>query len=119
MRLRLVTTCNFQRSELTNFLTVLEKHPELADGKIKLRLEDVVLLVSKTGNQLVFLHGFESFLDEDVKKIERKVLRSTKFRLPNKQSWNPLMLVNYAKTVGIALTGLKEYEDHVRALVEK
>lgn len=111
MRLRFVHTCHFGKSELTNFLEVLTRHPEfIGDSKHKLRLDDVILLVSKTGNQLVFLHDFDEF--------ERKrVLRSVRFRLANGVRWNPLMLANYAKSVGVVLTGLQTYEAHVRALL--
>jgi len=112
MRLRFVKTCNFRQSELTNFVEILAKHPEFAaDGKFKLKLEDVVLLVSQTGNQLVFLYNFDAFTDENG---EKKVLRSVRLRMPGGARWNPLMLANYAKSVGIPLTGLKEYEDHIR-----
>lgn len=118
MRLRFVFTCNFGKSELTNFMAVLVKHPEfgVTDSKHRLKPDDVVLLVSLTGNQLVFLHGFDVF-EHDAH--ERKVLRSTRFRLPGGANWNPLMLANYAKSVGIVLTGLSEYEDHIKEIVKR
>lgn len=111
MRLRLVQTVHFGKSELTNFLAVLAKHPEFTNDKsaAKLKADDVVLLVSMTGNQLVFLHGFDTF-------EEKRVLRSTRLRISGGASWNPLMLVNYAKEVGLNITGIKAFEDHVRAL---
>ncbi len=113
MRLRFVKTCNFRQSELTNFVEILGKHPEFAtDGKFKLKTEDVVLLVSQTGNQLVFLYNFDALTQEN--GAEQKVLRSIRLRMPGGAHWNPLMLANYAKSVGIPLTGLKEYEDHIR-----
>lgn len=117
MRLRFVFTCNFGKSELTNFMAVLTKHPEfgVTDSKHRLQVNDVVLLVAMSGNQLVFLHGFDVFEHE---AFERKVLRSTRFRLPNGAHWNPLMLANYAKSVGITLTGLQQYEDHVKKYVK-
>ena len=113
MRLRFVKTVHFGKSELTNFVEVLAKHPEFgkSDSSARLRGDDVVLLVSQTGNQLVFLHGFDVFQD-------KKVLRSTRLRISGGTRWNPLMLVDYAKEVGIALTGLRAYEDHVRALMK-
>lgn len=118
MRLRFVHTCNFQRSELTNWLSVLVKHPEFgnAESKHKLRPDDVVLLVAMSGNQLVFLHGFDTFEHE---KLERKVLRSTRFRMSGGAHWNPLMLANYAKSVGIMLTGLAEYEEHIKKHIKE
>jgi hypothetical protein len=119
MRLRFVKTCHFGKSELTNFAEILAKHPEFADpeSKHRLKLDDVVLLVAMSGNQLVFLHGFDTFSEENGAK--HKVLRSTRFRLPNKQQWNPLMLANYSKSVGIVLTGLTEYEQHVKKHIKE
>lgn len=113
MRLRFVQTCHFGKSELTNFMAVLAKHPEFGnpDSKFKLKRDDVVLLVAMSGNQLVFLHGFDTF---EIDAVEKKVLRSTRFRLPGGASWNPLMLANYAKSVGIPLAGLAEYEEHIK-----
>ncbi len=121
MRLRYVHPCHFGKSELTNFLAVLAKHPEfaVADGKHRLKPDDVVLLVALSGNQLVFLHGFDTYIDAEANGAERKVLRSTRFRLPNGMHWNPLMLANYAKSVGIPLTGLAEYEEHVKKYIKE
>ncbi len=104
-------TVHFGKSELTNFLEVLGKHPEFADEKsaAKLKADDVVLLVSKTGNQLAFIHGFDQF-------EKKAVLRSTRLRISGGVPWNPLMLVNYAREVGLSITGIKAFEDHVSAL---
>lgn len=104
-------TVHFGKSELTNFLAVLQKHPEFASDKSPARLksDDVVLLVSKTGNQLAFIHGFDAF-------EKKTVLRSTRLRISGGATWNPLMLVNYAREVGLPITGIKAFEDHVRAL---
>jgi hypothetical protein len=110
MKLRLVKTCSFQKSELNNFLDVVRERPELGskDSKYRLQREDVVLLVSKMENQLVFLHGFDF-------TGGTQVLRSTRFRISNsKARWNPLLLANYARTVGIQLSGLQAYEDHIK-----
>jgi len=114
MRLRYVLTCHFGKSELTNFMAVLQKHPEFgkADSKYSLKATDVVLLIAMSGNQLVFLHGFDEFED-------KKVLRSTRFRISGGARWNPLMLANYAKSVGITLTGLAEYEEHVKKYMKE
>lgn len=113
MRLRFVQTCSFVRNELTNFMEVLAKHPEFSrDGIAKLKRDDVVLLISKMGNQLVFLHGFD-FIERSGKK-QHTVLRSLKLRLSGRGTWDPLMLSEYAKDVGIKLDGIKAFEDHVR-----
>jgi hypothetical protein len=112
MRLRYVATCHFGKSELTNWLEILAKHPEfeVAGSKLALKTNDVVLLVSRKGDQLVFLYGFDAFQD-------RRILRSTRLRIAGGGSWNPLMLVNYAKSVGLEISGLKSYKDHVAELL--
>jgi hypothetical protein len=113
MRLRYVQTVHFGKSELTNWLEILLKKPEFGSAKSKahLRKDDVVLLVSKTGDQLVFLHGFDLF-------EEQKILRSTRLRIAGGDKWNPLMLVNYAKSVGLKIDGLKTYEEHVAGIIQ-
>ena len=114
MRLRFVKTCNFGQSELTNWRAILAKHPEFGNPTSKLRLkpDDVVLLVSLTGNQLVFLHGFDNF-------DEKLILRSTRLRIDGGAHWNPLMLANYAKSVGLVIADLKTYEDHINHIVQR
>lgn len=113
MRLRYVETVHFGKSELTNFLDLVRRRPEFMQAKSKARLgsDDVVLFVSRIGNQLMFLHGFDAFQ-------ETQVLRSLRLRI-NSGRWNPLMLVNYAKAVGLDIQGLKAYEDHVKKLLEQ
>ncbi len=120
MRLRFVYTCHFGKSEATNFAEVVAKHPEFvnADSKFRLKSDDVVLLVAKSENQLIFVHGFEAFADSKDATQLFKVLRSTRFRLAGSGRWNPLMLANYAKSVGIVLHGLAEYEEHVKKLLK-
>lgn len=107
MRLRYVETTDFRRSELTCWLDIVSRRPELR----RLKGEDVVLLVSMSGDQLVFLHGFSEVRGKEV-------LRSTRFRIQNSQ-WNPMMLANYAKAAGIQLAGLKTYEEHVERLLKE
>lgn len=122
MRLRFVQTCHFGKSELTNFMEVLSKHPEFANAGSPHRLKrnDVVLLVSKLGNQLVFIHGFDVLWQKSAATAkEHKVLRSVRFRISGGAHWNPLMLADYAKSVDIELTGLASYEEHVKKLLKE
>ena len=107
MRLRYVETVHFGKSELTNWVDILRRRPQLG----RLKADDVVLLVSKGGNQLVFLHGFDVL-------EEQKILRSTRLRIAGGARWNPLMLVNYANSVGLKITGLKTYEEHVAGIIQ-
>jgi hypothetical protein len=113
MRLRFVMSCHFGKSELTNWFEVVAQRPEFVNPKSRLCLkhDDVVLLVSKSGNQLVFLHGFDIF-------EAQRVLRSTRLRIASGARWNPLMLVNYAKSIGLNITGLKTYEEHVAGVIQ-
>lgn len=77
----------------------------------------VVLLLSKSKDQMCFVHGFETFTDKN-KSAVRRVLWSEKLRL-DRGTWNPLMLVNYAERVGLGLVGLKRFEDFYHKLTEK
>lgn len=108
MRLRYVETVDFRKSELTCWLEIAKRRPALAR---RLKTDDVVTLASMSGDQLVFLHGF-SEVDG------KQVLRSTRLRLRGGR-WNPLMLANYAKDAGIALSGLRTYEQHLAEVVAR
>jgi hypothetical protein len=108
MRLRLVSTADFRKSEHTNFTALAGKHA------IKLGKHDVVAFWSQSKNQLVFVYATDEV--EVRPGIKKKVLRSERLRLENGQSWNPLMLANYASQVGIKLDGLKTFEDHYAKL---
>lgn len=117
MRLRIVHTCHFGKSELNNFLEVLAKHPELGaeKSKYKLAADDVVLLVSKMGDQLVFVHGFDNFTHADK---DWRVLRTRRLRIGKGGRWNPLMLADYAKRINIPLHGLTLFEEHIKKLLD-
>lgn len=122
MRLRYIETVSFGRSELTNFLEMLQRRPEFARGKSQLGKDDVVVLVSLQGNQLIFVAGFhviEYAARPGVKKRQVHVLRSTRLRLPGGTRWNPLMLADYAKQVGIELKGLEMYEEYIKKKLAK
>ncbi len=110
MRLRFVLTCHFGKSEFTHLREIIKKYPAFNDPRSKHRLhpQDVVLLISHMGNQLIFLHNFEV-------TSGTPVLRSTRLRLTNNATWNPLMLATYADEVGLRLEGLKSFEEHIRA----
>src|ERR1700690_4091723 len=102
MRLRFVEEVSFGKSEQTNFLEFSAKNESLAKN---LSSEDAILFVSKTGNQLVFIHGF-TVLDS-----KTKVLSSRRLRLSGGK-WNPLRLANYATEVGVTLDGIKRFEQY-------
>lgn len=108
MRLRLVVTVDFRKSELTHLRDLQRLRPHLFDVKHGLRREDVILLVSTTGNQLVFVHNFDH-------ETKPPVVRSVRLRLTTQTPWNPLMLAEYARRVGLRLEGVKAFEEHLRA----
>lgn len=117
MRLRYVETVSFARSELTNFLDIIRRRPEFTRGNAALGKDDVIVLVSLQGNQLIFVAGFhviEYSVRPGIKERDVNVLRSTRLRLPNGARWNPMMLADYAKEVGIELKGLKLYEEYIK-----
>lgn len=118
MRLRFITSAHFGRSELTNFTWVLSKHPEfLREGASQLKKNDVVVLVSKGGDQIAFLFNFvfmERPLEKNIKRRRVSVLRSIKLRLPHGMTWDPLMLSEYAKMVNLEIEGLKTFEQYVK-----
>jgi hypothetical protein len=112
MRLRHIETVHFGSSEHTNYLKLCELHPRLK----ALADDDVVLLQSRRGDQLVFLHGFGEVQTNGDPKLRVQYLRSEKVRLTKKNSWSPLMLANYARAVGIRLDGILTFEQHLAKL---
>lgn len=114
LRLRRIATVNFVRSELTNFMGLLQEHPELRN----LKAGDVVLLRSTSGDQLAFIHGFQeawSGKKGDATKV--MYLHSVRLRLL-KGSWNSLMIADYAKRVGIELEGLPTFDKHLQRILK-
>ncbi len=112
MRLKHVATVDFRRSELTNFEELVKKNASLK----ALKKDDVVLFLSRGGDQVVFVHGFNNV--EGEKGTTSIFMESVKLRMIHGSTWNPLMIANYAKKVGIHLVGLKTFEEHYRELVE-
>jgi hypothetical protein len=105
INLRAVYTVSFRKSEMTNYKEFAKKNPKLA---AKLGGNDAVLLISQSGDQLCFVHGFKT--SRDGSSIAR-VLRSERLRL-EAGTWSPFMLANYAASVGIKLVGHKRFEEH-------
>ena len=106
MRIRYIETADFRRCDLSLFQLFYQNHMLLTQS---LKKDDVVVFVSKKGNQLLFVHGF-------VHIDLRTALVSTRYRLTS-GTWNPLMLANYAKAAGLKIQGLKLFEEHYKELV--
>lgn len=102
-----VVEADFRKNEATNFAEWSKKH--------SVKPGQVVLFLSKSKDQMVFVHGFSALKVSDA---IRRVLWSERLRL-DRGTWNPLMLVNYAERVGLGLVGLKRFEDFYKKLTEK
>ena len=103
VRLKEIYETSFARSEMTNYrLWRKETTRSLAAG-------EALCIVSKTGNQMVFVwkpklityggSNAEAFL-------------SVRIRLDSTKWWDGRMLRNYANQVGLELVGLKRYEQY-------
>lgn len=111
MRLKHVEKVSFRASEHTNWLRFARQNLEVARS---LKGSDVVCFLSQTENQLVFIHGFDAWVDEGGRTVQ--VLSTRRLRISTR--WNPLMLANYARQVGLELEGLKRFEDFYKSLGE-
>lgn len=67
-----------------------------------LKGEDAVCFLSRGENQVLFVYGFSG--------EENEVLGSARLRLRSGR-WNPMMLANYAASVGLTLVGIKKFEE--------
>lgn len=109
MRLKLIADANFQYSEAENLKDVLKKNPS-----VSLSPSDVVCLVSKSKDQLVFMHrptelNLSALQGGGARKGTAIAYHSERVRL-SRSTWNPLMLQDYANSVGINLDGLQRFE---------
>lgn len=107
MKLKLMATVNFQRSEADNFQAVMKKHPHVDLGP-----SDVVLMISMDKSQMVFMYRKQAI---DVSEYGKRrgaadVYHSERIRL-TRSTWDWRMLQNYAEQVGIALDGFRRFEE--------
>jgi len=102
MRLKHIETVDFRSSERTTFDALCALRPHLR----RMRHDDVVLLRSRRGDQLQFVWAWD-IIDGT------RVLRSQRLRLDKKTPWNPLMLADYANTIGLELAGIKTFKQHM------
>lgn len=108
MRLKSIARADFRKSEYTNFLEI----------DCRLKADEVVCLVSSTGQQIVFVYALDSVTGTFKRggEVERVVLRSVRLRLTSGGKWDPMMLGNYAKDAGLHLEGIKLFETHYKKL---
>lgn len=98
-RLVYVAHCSFRYSEESNYDTAVKIF-----GR-KLRKGEVMLLISFSENQVIWVLG----------GLRYGVLDTRRWRIPYGNSWNPLEIKDYAEKVNIELVGLKKFEEHVKA----
>lgn len=105
VKLKAIIMCSFQRSEKTNLALFREDRHYPGD----LQEGEAFLLVSKMGNQVIFIFRGPSTIEITGAPRTWKVLDSRRLRLEG-GTWSPYMLQNYANSVGINLVGLKRLE---------
>ena len=118
LRLRAIIGVSFQKSEATNFEEIRSGNKfgpllrRLTDG-------DVICMVSKRLDQLVFVHGYEDLKNgSSWKLLSSRRIRVIRARGLSRQ-FEPKMLANYAKQAGIELVGIKLFEQYYEKLLTK
>lgn len=113
MNIKQIEEADFRCSELTIFEKFSKKNREVVE---RLKREDVLVFISRSGNQFLFVHGFTKFAGNDSAVDERKqALCSVRHRIIG-GTWNPLRIRNYLAEAGIQVTGIPRFEDHYHRL---
>jgi hypothetical protein len=113
MRLRLVVTADFRKTEATNWdelRAAYDKSRGAEPGTIPpdVKKGEVVLMLSTLRNQLVFVYPpYEAQFNGTTVKI----VASRRLRIEGGR-FDPRMLANYAEDVGLRLEGMKRYEEY-------
>lgn len=113
MRLRRVLAVDFRTSIDTHLRFLRTTEPQFQRS---LKKDDVICLLSRRGNQLAFVWDLDLLGIQRGERIE--VTRCVRLRL-SRGAWNPLMLANYAEHVGLTLTGLARFEDHMKRMTKR
>lgn len=108
MRIKQIETAHFGKSELTIFNEFANKNKAFV---ATLTRNDIIVFVSKQGNQLRFVHNFANFGDNQI------ALQSSLHRIM-RGTWNPLRLKDYASEVGLDIDGLRRFEEHYEHLLD-
>lgn len=108
MRLKLMATVNFQRSEADNLNAVLKRHPDMVLGP-----NDVVLMISMDKSQMVFMFRKDTIdvSEYGKRRGEADVYNSRRVRL-SRSTWDWRMLQEYATKANIELDGIQPFEKH-------
>ncbi len=112
MNLKHIETCDFRRSEVTNFIELIQRKPALrALGK-----RDVVGLLNKSRTQIIWVHGF--YVTNIKGMVQAKYIRSERLRMLDNEKWNPLRVEDYSRQAGFAITNF-EFIDKALAPLKK
>jgi len=112
VKIKKVVQTDFRRNDVSIFSAFQKENLPLLR---RLKEDDMIVFVSKTGNQLLFIHGFTEF-PGDQNRALGTALQSIRHRILS-GTWNPLMLRNYAIAAGLDVEGLALFEDHYKHLV--
>jgi len=115
MKLVHVAEVHFGKKPPTHLEELSKKHPKVGS----LKDDELVLLISKKNNQLVFVWR-DLLLRTNVNAAEadfRTCLRWTQLYL-RKGVFNPYMLVDYAQRVGLRIDNLPTFEQHLDRLLK-
>lgn len=112
MNIKQIAEADFRSSELTIFESFSKKNRDVVSS---LRRDDVIVFVSRSGNQFLFVHGFTTFTANDTDE-KKQALRSTRHRIIG-GTWNPLRIRNYLEEAGLPVTGIPRFEDHYKHLL--
>jgi len=109
VRLRRIVTCDFRRSESTNF-----NDNKLVPKTLRESMgpHDVVVLKPNSGTQVVFVFRPVNVTRERDGAV-LPALPSLRVRLPKHRSWDPAMLGEYAHEVDLQITGIKRLREQI------
>jgi hypothetical protein len=92
MKFKMLEKVSFRLSEQTSFDHIVKQ-----GTRFSLRHDEVVVLLSQTEDQLIFVSGYTP-LDDGAKVLTSRRLRLTK------GTWDALRLKEYARNVGLTVT---------------
>lgn len=102
---QIIRDVDFRKTELQNYEDH-RKDKKRFDGDPK--PGEAILFVSTSGNQLAWILRYDEAVR--VQKTDRRRIQSLRMRLSGGY-WNPLMLANYARDIGLELQGIKLFEE--------
>jgi hypothetical protein len=113
MRLVHVAEVHFGKKPPAHYDELMRKRKDLGG----LKNDECILLRSKTGNQLVFIWRDLRLPVDGNRNEARLALQWTQLYLRN-GIFNPYMIVDYAKQVGLHIDNLYSFEQHLDRLLK-